>query len=114
MEYVRTGLERPELGETRIALKAFECESLEELVGGNTVDSQRYLWFLTVALDACENLYLHMLTDRWEITIRQNIAYHAPALLIIWPEEKVQYHERFRALVDDVLMQAAERLKIGN
>lgn len=103
MEYVRLGLANPDLGETRIALKYLRIRSAEKLVSGDTIGSQRYLWFLTVMLDACQNLILHRFTKLWNTTIEENIRYHREALAILWPDESKHYSKTFGVLVARVL-----------
>lgn len=107
MEYVRLGLANPELGEDHIAIKYLKVRTAEHLVSGETLASQRYLWFLTVMLDACEHLFLHVRSERWIITIEQNVGYHCKTLALVWPDEARHYSKNFGELVMRVLERQA-------
>jgi len=103
VEYLRLGLSNPDLGETRIALKQLKMRDASALVSGDTISSQRYLWFLTVLLDACESLLCFGNQRRWDLTIRENLAYHREALAVLWDTEHAFYTEEFDAVVRDVI-----------
>lgn len=110
MEYLRLGLDNPDLGETRIALRYLRIKSVDNLVAGDTLNSQRYLWFLTVLLDAGENLILHRFSPLWQTTIEQNVGYHRDALALIWPEEAQHYTPQFGELVERVIKGGPDRV----
>lgn len=103
VEYLRLGLSNPELGETRIALKHLKIKDVHTLVAGDSISSQRYLWFLTVLLDACESLLCFSNQPRWVRTIRENLEYHREALAVMWEEERAFYTSKFDAVVRDVI-----------
>ena len=103
LEYIRIGLQNPELGEGHIALKYLRVSNYEALVEGNTLKSQRYLWFLTLLLDTCETIILHKFTDRWKLTIETNLRYHKESLALFWPTEAVYYSREFGVLVEKVI-----------
>jgi hypothetical protein len=103
MEYLRLGLDNPDLGETRIALSRFKMKSVQALLSGNTMGSQRYLWFLTILLDACDNLVRQFSTRRWHQTVEYNLGLHRPALMACWSDVGPYYSDALGALVARVL-----------
>jgi hypothetical protein len=102
-DYLRQGLENPDLGETRIALKQLRIRTAKALVSGDTVGSQRYLWFLTVALDACENALRYLSVRDWMPTIEEQVRFHRPALLEMWHYERRLYSNALDQIVTRIL-----------
>lgn len=84
LEYIKIGLEHPELGEDWIAMREHRISSLEELVAGESLASQRYLWFLTMVLDACDAILRNLSRPLWDRTIRAQITFHKGALERCW------------------------------
>jgi hypothetical protein len=105
-DYLKLGLENPDLGETRIARRELKL-GLEQLVSGDSRDAQRYLWFLTVVLDACENIDAHLQTETWTRTVREQLRFHKEALRQLWRGPNDNWHQFYSArlgtIVDSVL-----------
>lgn len=102
-EYLRLGLQNPELGECRAAIKFLKIGSIEDLVSGESIPSQRYLWFLAVLLEAAESLLASFPVDQWRLTVEENLGYHAEALAEIWGAEGPTYSNQLNNLVKKVI-----------
>lgn len=83
-DYLKCGFQHPEFGEVRFALKHFGLADAKSLVSDLTLPSQQYLWFLTVVLDACENIAIHLPLKTWEQTLLAQLRFHKDALAEIW------------------------------
>ena len=86
LEYLKIGLEHPELGEDWIAMRELKLKSLADLVAGESIESQRYLWFLTIVLDACDAILRNLSRPLWDKTIRAQITFHKGALGECWSQ----------------------------
>ena len=104
LDYLKTGLDHPEFGETRCALAAFPGMTPKDLIDGNHECSQRYLWFLTVLLDTCENVLRYLPRRDWEPTLIEQLRFHRPALKEFWDEECRFYSGALDKLVRKALV----------
>ncbi len=107
-EYLRLGLDNPELGETWIALKSLRISSAVKLVSGETIRSQRYLWFLSIMLEAAENLIAAYPEGSWKLTVEENLRYHRPALKAFWQTEGRFYSPELRKIVTGIMAEPEE------
>lgn len=105
IDYLKIGLDYPELGETRVALSNYIGSTPKSLSEGNTKYSQRYLWFLTIVLDACENVIRYLPKKDWEVTLIEQVRYHRPVLNIIWDSEWSRFYS---AELDRIVRTALE------
>jgi len=106
MEYLRLGLANPDLGEERFALSRLKLNGIEDLVSGDSLESQRYLWFLSVLMEACESLIIYFPTTYWKLTIAENLSFHREAIKEIWPQEKALYSSEMQDIVEEVIYRA--------
>ena len=103
MRYLELGLQNPDLSDTALAMKQLRISSVEKLVGGGTIASERYLWFLDIMMEACESLINYFPTRLWEDTIKSNLRLHLPAIRLKWPDERKFYSDNLALIVDEVI-----------
>jgi hypothetical protein len=83
--YLELGLQNPDLGSDQLAIKQFEFANASELIAGEKLDSERYLWFQSVMLEACESLLEYFPQETWTSTIKFNLSLHKEVLRLMWP-----------------------------
>jgi hypothetical protein len=113
LDYLKIGLENPELGETRCVLAAYPDLTPKDLVTGNHIGSQRYLWFLTVLLDTCENVLRYLQRSDWERGVVEQLRFHRPALKEMWPDEQEFYSDRLARMVQKALAMPFDHDEVG-
>ena len=84
LEYLKIGLEYPQLGGSQTAMRELRIKKVSDLADGVTVEAERYLWFLTITLDACESVITYLPRKSWEITVEHQIDFHKPVLQEVW------------------------------
>jgi len=94
LDYLKIGLENPHLGETRCALAEYPGITPADLMEGDSLPSQRYLWFVTIVLDTCENIIRYLPRKDWDPTIVEQIRYHRPALEVAWRRDLRRFYSR--------------------
>lgn len=103
-EYLRLCIEYPEFSSATLAKKKLKIDSFADISNLLTEDSERYLWFVSYMLSACEKIRLTCPDDcDWEATIRSQISYHGSTLLEIWKDMEKHYSPELRSLVEDEL-----------
>lgn len=103
LDYLKIGLENPELGETRCALARFPGVTAKDLILGDRECSQKYLWFLTIVLDTCENVLRYLPRTDWEPTLIEQLRFHRPALIEMWNDDRRFYSKALDRLVQRAL-----------
>lgn len=103
MQYLSLGLQNPELGATNFTIDHFKMKSVNELIEGNSIESERYLWFLDIMMEACESLINYFPTDIWKNTIKFNIRLHKGAIEALWTNERNFYSAELGKIIEEVL-----------
>lgn len=103
MLYLQLGLQNPDLSTVKFAMKSLKMGSVHELISGGVIGSERYLWFLSVMLEACESLIEYFPSDHWIETIKFNLSLHQEAIRLLWQREACFYSEALCDIVQEFL-----------
>jgi hypothetical protein len=103
-EYLKLCIEYPHLSSSEMAKKYLNISSFVDIDKALTTESEKYLWFISYMMTACEKIY-DALPNRsdWKSAVKAQIAYHSDALKHMWPLMKIHYKRGFVNLVSEVL-----------
>jgi hypothetical protein len=108
-EYLKLCIEYPELSSATLAVKTLPSKTFAGLAKQLTTESERYLWFVSYMLSACEKIILTCPDDiEWDSTVRAQISYHKSSLGEAWSEIRTHYHKSLRDIVEDELSDGSE------
>jgi hypothetical protein len=84
------------------------CRNVQEInLGEESVESERYLWFLSILLNTCEEILESVAPDpAWEAVIGVQLSYHEYSLQILWPEWYKYYGDELQQRVNLLLAEA--------
>jgi len=106
-QYLKVGFENPAFCSERLAMREYSLKTVGELVSGESLASEKYLWFLTIVLDTCEAVLTYLPREDWERTIVNQLKFHRSALAQVWDHESEPwrhfYGPRLNAIVTRVL-----------
>jgi hypothetical protein len=76
--------------------------STKDIEVQDSIESERYLWFLSTLLLGCEQVLLHASdADGWWPTMTDQISYHWPSFVQLRGPWAQQYDARVLRLIDD-------------
>jgi hypothetical protein len=109
-EYTRLCMENPELASFDVAKKYLGFKSAKELWDAQTKESERYLWFVVLMLQAFERIMKDAPdAGDWEKPLIEQIQYHQPTFRAYWVTKwRDEYHPKLVALVDRALEMSAD------
>ena len=107
-DYLRIAFENPEFCCAHLAAKKIGIGSWTGIQGKVTPESEKYLWYLSILLNAAEQIVSNVpLSDTWINTIRDQFRYHYSPLKEIWPIWQSHYEGDIKRLVDEVMTEEA-------
>ena len=100
-DYLRLCVEHPTMASFEATASLPNFPSLDKLEDARTPDSERYLWFVSFMLSACENIRFSDEYDReWERAITDQLTYHEGPLRVLWVDNwEHHYSPQLNALV---------------
>jgi hypothetical protein len=111
-DYLRMCVEYPMFASYEAAKRIDGFPSLSNLEDAVTPDSERYLWFVSFMLSACDNIIYSDDYDAndWERAILAQIEYHEAPLARLWPEHwEHEYSPRLRKLISEKMPKLARQ-----
>ena len=104
-DYLRLCVEHPMMASFEAASSIPNFPSLDELEDACTEDSERYLWFVSFMLSACENIRFSDDYDNdWKRAIADQITFHEGPLRVLWVGNwEHHYSEKLDELVREAL-----------
>jgi len=107
-DYLKLCVERPELSSHTLAVRTLPGETVKGILRQLTVETERYLWFVSVMLNACEKIVLSArLTEQkdpaWTAVVLSQLSYHRSTLREVWPEWRRHYSDELRGFVERML-----------
>lgn len=101
--YLTLCIERPELTSWLLAKKSFGFTTPRQVFDQGTVESERYLWFVSYMLNACERIVLATEGSEgaaaWIEVVRSQLSYHKSVLAVMFKELGSHYDGTFGRLV---------------
>ena len=106
-DYLKLCVERPEFSSSDLFKRSFGAAKLKGLASQLEPDTERYLWFISLMLNGCEQVLLGMPASQdWWDTLADQVKYHGEAIEQIWPRWERHYAAKMRSLVQEGLRRA--------
>ncbi|KQS76425.1 hypothetical protein [Rhizobium sp. Leaf383] len=119
-EYLSLCLVHPELSSSILFAKAHgDLRSFDHIEEEHSRESERYLWFLTILLNNCEQVLRSTPGSKaWRTVLKEQIRYHHPVIHKVWPKWEKGYTDAVAGLVREALADGPEEdwvkwVKIG-
>jgi len=102
-DYLRLCIQYPELSSYDVAKKRFKFSSPSYVRAACTIDTERYLWFVSYLLNACERIILDSKDGSdWHDVIWDQLDYHKPILTEMRNVWASHYYPALRRIICDV------------
>ncbi len=102
-DYLRLCFENPQYACADQAGKTVP-NGLNHLEDNPSIEAEKYLWFLSIVLNSCEQVLLGMRNvSDWRGTLVDQVWYHAAAIHQLWDEWKEGYSPKLKDIVADGL-----------
>ena len=111
--YLRLCVQYPDLAAYATAAYVHGFKNPREVWDLGSVNSERYLWFLSFALNAFERILVDAegsLDEYWVAAIEAQISYHEPILRVLWRPARPSDYSSFRDHYSMQLSQAVNRV----
>ncbi len=101
-DYLKFCVSHPELSSTQSFEKYIKSNFSN--VNKDSIEVERYYWFISVMLNACEQIILFVPDDpSWQDVIEAQISYHLPAIAYNWNDWSGHYSDEMVELIERVL-----------
>jgi len=108
-DYLRLCFDNPTFSSSEIFKKTYPGIELDKIAKSLTAESEKYLWFISVLLNTCEQITTFVSSkDEWRAVAVAQLSYHAEVLQIIWPDWQSHYTDPMNSLVRDAFAKAEE------
>ena len=104
--YLQLCVTHPELTSTAAFVKRYGREPNVDYKSNSTED-EKYLWFLSVMLNASEQVVLNTPKNHaWETTISAQVSYHMTTMKRVWANWQKHYSAKLVSVVEKALQAA--------
>ena len=99
-DYLRLCFDNPEYSSTALFKQAHPEVYLATIEQALTPVTEKYLWFVSVLLNTCEQLILFVSSKaEWRAVAVSQLSYHADVLRVVWPSWRTHYSAEMDVLV---------------
>jgi hypothetical protein len=103
-EYLKLCVDMPEYSCSGLAREQIGIGSFVGILDVVSVKSEKYLWFVSIMLNACEKILFNAPNSKaWRATIEDQIDYHLPLFDCAWDRMRHHYDPPLCKIVDSKL-----------
>ena len=103
-EFIKLCFDHPQFSSTDLFKKSHPNVDIVGIGDVLTADSERYLWFLSIMLNSCEQILNYVSSEGpWCEVVEAQLSFHAEALHSVWDEWESHYGVQMRQLVNAAL-----------
>jgi hypothetical protein len=107
-DYLRLCFQHPEYSSAEMVKRILPGKTLEGILKQLSCESERYLWFLSIMMNSCEQVLLRQPSEiTWRRALKAQIGYHSEVIEVLWDSGwSDHYGSEMNTLVREALMEA--------